>query len=258
MITHRTNTILNIAVAVLLGAAAFFCGISWWWLLIPTAIWLIMAVAGSGLVQTGYHVKTFCANPHVTEKLIAITFDDGPTPETPKVLELLRKYDAKATFFCIGRQIEKYPDIFRQTINEGHTVGNHTYSHSPKMGLWNWAEVLAELMKTNDIIWNVGGKKAKLYRPPYGVTFPNLAKAIKITGHKVIGWNIRSLDAVMQEEERILKRITSRLKPGSIILLHDTSQKSANVLEQLLVVLQRENYRLVTADELLKISAYEN
>ncbi|MGV3461389.1 MAG: polysaccharide deacetylase family protein [Flavobacterium sp.] len=258
MITHKANTILNTAVAVLLGAAAFFYGISWWWLFGPAAIWLIIAVAGSGLVQTGYHVKIFCANPDLTEKVIAITFDDGPTPETLTVLELLSKYDAKATFFCIGKQIEKHPDIFRQTIAEGHTVGNHTYSHSPKMGLWNKAEVLAELMKTNDIIRNVGGVKALLYRPPYGVTFPNLAKAVKTTGHKVIGWNIRSLDAVIQDEQRILKRITSRLKPGSIILLHDTSQKSVNVLEQLLVILQRENYRLVTADELLKIDAYED
>lgn len=258
MITHKVNTVINSAVAILLGAAAFFYGVSWWYLLIPAAVWLITAVAGSGLVQTGYHVKTFCANPNVTEKLIAITFDDGPTPVTPKVLELLRKHQAKATFFCIGRQIEKYPDIFRQTIAEGHTVGNHTYNHSPKMGLWNKAEVLAELMKTNDIIWNVGGVKAKLYRPPYGVTFPNLAKAVKVTKHSVIGWNIRSLDAVIKDEQRILKRITSRLKPGSIILLHDTSQKSVNVLEQLLVILQRENYKLVTADQLLKIKAYED
>lgn len=258
MITHRANTAINSAVAILLGAAAFFYGVSWWCLLIPAAVWLITAVAGSGLVQTGYHVKTYCANPNVTEKFIAITFDDGPTPETPKVLELLQKYDAKATFFCIGSQIEKHPDIFRQAIHEGHTVGNHTYSHSPKMGLWNRAEVLAELMKTNDIIWNVGGVKAKLYRPPYGVTFPNLAKAVKITKHNVIGWNIRSLDAVIKDEQRILKRITSQLKPGSIILLHDTSQKSVNVLEQLLVILHRENYKLVTADQLLKINAYED
>lgn len=258
MITHRANTVTNIAVATIIVAAAFFYELSWWYVLVPFAIWLIIAVAGSGLVQTGYHVKTYNANPNVYGKLIAITFDDGPTPETPKVLELLRKYDAKATFFCIGRQIEKYPDIFRQTIAEGHTVGNHTYSHSPKMGFWSRGEVLAELMKTNDIIWNVGGVKAKLYRPPYGVTFPNLAKAIKTTGHKVIGWNIRSLDAVITDEQHILKRITTRLKPGSIILLHDTSQKSINVLEQLLVILQRENYKPVSVDQLLKINAYED
>lgn len=258
MISHRANTVTNIAVAILLGAAAFFYSVSWWYLLIPISVWLITAVAGSGLVQTGYHIKTYNGNPDVSDKLIAITFDDGPTTETPKVLELLRKYDAKATFFCIGRQVEQYPDIFRQTIIEGHTVGNHTYSHSPKMGLNNRAKVLDELMKTNDIIWNVGGLKSKLYRPPYGVTFPNLAKAVKITKHMVIGWNIRSLDAVIKDEQKILKRITSRLKPGSIILLHDTSQKSINVLEQLLVILQRENYKPVTVDRLLNIKAYEN
>ncbi|MCR5861378.1 polysaccharide deacetylase family protein [Flavobacterium sp. J372] len=258
MITHKANIIANIAAAILIGAAAFFYGISWWYLLFPFGIWLITAVIGSGLVQTGYHVRTFCSNKDVTEKLIAITFDDGPTPETPKVLELLKKYDVKATFFCIGRQIEKYPDILQQVIDEGHTVGNHTYSHSPKMSLWNTEAVSKELTKTDEIIYNIVGVRTKLYRPPYGVTFPQLARSIKVTKHKVIGWNIRSLDAVIDDEQHILKRITSRLKPGSIILLHDTSQKSVNVLEQLLVILQRENYKPVTVDKLLNIKAYED
>lgn len=249
---------MNIAAAILVGAAAFFYGVSWWYLLVPFTIWLITAVAGSGLVQTGYHIKTYNSNPNVKEKLIAITFDDGPTPETPKVLELLKKHGVKATFFCIGRQIEKYPDILKQTISEGHTVGNHTYSHSPKMSLWNTEAVLGELARTDEIIYSIGGVNTKLYRPPYGVTFPQLARAIKVTKHKVIGWNIRSLDAVIDDEQHILKRITSRLKPGSIILLHDTSQKSINVLEQLLVVLQRENYKPVTVDQLLNINAYES
>jgi peptidoglycan-N-acetylglucosamine deacetylase len=258
MITHRANIMTNIAAAILIGAAAFFYEVSWWYLLIPFCIWLITAVTGSGLVQTGYHVKTYCSNKNVSDKLIAVTFDDGPTPETLKVLELLKKYDVKATFFCIGKQIEKYPDILRQVIDEGHTIGNHTYSHSPKMSLWNMEAVLKELTKTDEIIYSIGRVKAKLYRPPYGVTFPQLARAIKVTNHKVIGWNIRSLDAVINDEQRILKRITSRLKPGSIILLHDTSQKSVNVLEQLLVVLQSENYKPVTVDRLLNIKAYED
>lgn len=258
MITHRANIIINIAAAILIGAAAFFYGISWWYLLVPFGIWLITAVTGSGLVQTGYHVKTYNSNRNVREKLIAITFDDGPTIETPKVLELLKKYNVKATFFCIGKQIEKYPDILQQVIDEGHTVGNHTYSHSPKMSLWKTEAVLKELTKTDEIIHNIVGVRSKLYRPPYGVTFPQLARAIKITKHKVIGWNIRSLDAVIDDEQHILKRITSRLKSGSIILLHDTSQKSVNVLEQLLVVLQRENYKPVTVDKLLNIKAYED
>lgn len=228
----------------------------WWTFSIPFLLWFVIAGMGSAFVQSGYHIRTFYRNNKAAGKKIAITFDDGPTPETLKVLSLLHQYNVKATFFCIGRQMEKYPEIFKEVIAQGHTVGNHTYSHSPKMGFFSAVKILDELRSTDALIeqYNL---KPQLYRPPYGVTTPNLAKAIKQTGHKVIGWNIRSLDAVIKDENKILKRIKNRLAPGSILLLHDTSQKTVNVLEQLLILLQQQNYEAVTVNELLNIPAYE-
>lgn len=258
LITHKVNIALFFTLLALFGALAFLGHTSWWWVVLPFVLWFIIAAMGSGFVWSGYHVKTFCSNPTEKEKIIAITFDDGPTPYTEQVLDLLDKYNAKATFFCIGKQIEAYPEIFKKVLERGHTVGNHTYSHLPSLGLSTKNQWLEELNVTNNLIEQNSGLKANYFRPPYGVTTPNLAKALKATGHNVIGWNIRSLDAVIKSEQKILNRIITRLKPGSIILLHDTSQKSVNVLEQLLVLLQQHNYKAVTVNRLLNLPAYEN
>lgn len=257
LITHKINTVLVFILMAFFGAAVYYYNLSCWWLLVPPVLWFIIAAIGSGLVWTGYHIKTYCKNPAENNKIVAITFDDGPTPETLKVLDLLRQYNAKGTFFCIGKQIEKYPEIFKQVLAEGHTVGNHTYTHLPTNGFAQKAQWLQELKLTDELILINSGRKAKFFRPPYGVTTPYMAQALKATGHKVIGWNIRSLDAVIKDETTIFNRIKTRLKPGSIILLHDTSQKSVNVLEQLLVLLQQNNYEAVTVDRLLNIPAYE-
>lgn len=257
MLKHKLNTAFFSLVLLLLITLSFFAAIAWWAFFIPVILWFVITGVGSAFIWTGYHIKAYCKNNKIQGRQIAITFDDGPTPETPKVLALLKQHNVKATFFCIGSQMEKYPDIFKAILNDGHTVGNHTYSHSPKMGFFPAQKVKEELEITNRLIEEHSGKKALFFRPPYGVTNPNIAKAVKATGHYVIGWNIRSLDTVIKDESHILKRILIKLKPGSIILLHDTSQKTVNVLEQLLVLLGQNKYEAVTADQLLNIPAYE-
>ena len=257
MLTHKLNTVFFSLILLLLIVLSFFVAIAWWAFLLPVVVWFAIAGWGSAFIASGYHIRAYCKNNTVQGRQVAITFDDGPTPETPKVLALLKQYDIKATFFCIGSQIEKHPDIFQSILNEGHIVGNHTYSHSPKMGFFPMQKVKEELETTNILIEKYAGKKALFFRPPFGVTNPNIAKAVKSTGHYVIGWNIRSLDAVIKDESHILKRIVDKLRPGSIILLHDTSQKTVNVLEQLLVFLRKNKYEAITADQLLNIPAYE-
>lgn len=257
MLTHKVNTGFFVAVVLLLAIRSFIEPLPWWVFLLPLLLWLIIAAVGSGLVQSGYHIKTLNKNLHPTGKQIALTFDDGPTLHTEKVLDVLARYNIKATFFCIGSQIEIYPDIFKRILDEGHTVGNHTYSHSTKMGFFSKQKITAEVLSTDALIERYTLKKPLLFRPPFGVTTPNLASVLKQAGHYVIGWNIRSLDAVMEDEAKIYDRIKSRLSPGSIILLHDTSRKTVHVLEQLLVLLQQQNYVAVTVNQLLNIPAYE-
>ncbi|TEB41353.1 polysaccharide deacetylase family protein, partial [Flavobacterium circumlabens] len=145
-------------------------------------------------ISSDYHVKAFCSNPSEKEKKIALTFDDGPGPFTVEVLELLKKYNANATFFCIGKNIENHPEIVKQIIEEGHLVGNHSYSHSKFFDFYNAAAITKELQKTDSLLEKFTPGKVKFFRPPYGVTTPSIRRALKITGHQVIGWNIRSLD----------------------------------------------------------------
>jgi len=220
--------------------------------------WFVIVFIGSSFIGSNYHVKAFCSNPLITEKKIAITFDDGPNEMTFAVLEVLKKYDAKATFFCIGKNIESHPEILKETINQGHTIGNHSYSHSPFFDFFNKNKIIAEIENTDALIETILGKKTTLFRPPYGVTNPSIRKALAVTKHKTIGWNIRSLDGVVKNRKFLLDRIIKRIKPGGIVLLHDTSIETVNVLEQLLSFLEKNNYRVVPLEELLNIKAYEN
>lgn len=258
MLKHKNITIICVSILVMMFFLSFLSEIKWWYLLLLFLFWLVLTVWGSSDIRLGYFVKTYYNNPIEKERKISLTFDDGPHPMTEKVLDVLRKYNVQATFFCIGTQIEKYPDIFRRIVEEGHIVGNHSYSHSNSFGIFSTEKVADEIKNTNEIIERVSGKKVLFFRPPFGVTNPRIAKAIAKTGHYVIGWNNRSLDTVIKEELKILKRVKSKIKPGGIILLHDTSLKTVNVLEQILLFLESEKYKVITVDKLLKLPAYES
>lgn len=221
-------------------------------------LWFLIVLWGSFVVSSNYHINALCGNPLEKEKIIALTFDDGPNENTLQVLDLLKKYDAKAAFFCIGKNIEKHPGIVQRTIAEGHTVGNHSYSHSHFFDFFRKKKLIEELEKTDALLEKFTAKKINLFRPPYGVTNPSIRRALEITNHKVIGWNIRSLDGVVKDEKVLYDRIVKRVAPGGIVLLHDTSQHSVNVLEQLLQFLQKNNYTVVSLEQLLNIKAYAN
>jgi len=221
-------------------------------------IWLGINAVGSARISSHYHVKAFCSNPLETQKKIALTFDDGPSEFTLEVLELLKKYNAKATFFCIGKNIETHPEILQKVISEGHLVGNHSYSHSKFFDFYNAKQIREEIQKTDALLEKYTSKKINFFRPPYGVTTPSIGRALKITGHKVIGWNIRSLDGGTKNKELILNRIIKRVSPGGIVLLHDTASHSVLVLEQFLQFLKQNNYEMISIEELLNLKAYGN
>ena len=217
----------------------------WFFVFSSVIVW------GSFDIQLGYFVNSII-NKRTKIKEVALTFDDGPTEFTPKFLDILKENNIKATFFCIGKQIEKHPETFQRIVAEGHTVGNHTFSHSNNTGFLSSSKMIEEIEKCDDVMLKIGGFKTDLYRPPFGVTNPNIAKAIKKTNKKSIGWNVRSLDTVIMDEKKILKKVTKNLKKGSIILLHDTSEKTYNVLVELLLFLEREKYSTFTIDSIIK------
>jgi peptidoglycan/xylan/chitin deacetylase (PgdA/CDA1 family) len=242
----------------LLVLASYFVVIEIKYFVLFGCLWFLIVFWGSTFIGSNYHVKTYCGNPLETEKKIALTFDDGPNEMTLLVLDVLKQYNAKATFFCIGKNIEAHPDIFKKIIEEEHTIGNHSYSHSPFFDFYNKDQVIAEIEQTSSLITAFLGQQTTLFRPPYGVTNPSIRRALTVTKHKTIGWNIRSLDGVVKNEKFLLDRIIKRIKPGGIVLLHDTSIQTVQVLEQLLSFLQKKNYTVVPLEELLNIKAYED
>src|SRR5690606_12230712 len=237
--------------------AYFLIDISFWWFILLGFIWFSLTALGSGLIGWNYHIRALNSNPSISKNQVAITFDDGPNPEfTPQVLELLKKHQTKATFFCIGIQVDSHPELFKRILNDGHTVGNHTYSHDNMFGFFSTEKVISELKQTNKIVLEQTGLKLNLYRPAFGVTNPRIKKALKATKLHAIGWNKRSLDTTGLSKETILKRASKDLKKGDVILLHDSSEKTLWVLEQLLLILQKQNLQAVTVDSLFNIEPY--
>ncbi len=210
----------------------------------------LTTVLGVANIDLNWFLKSHISSSKVEDRIIALTFDDGPTEFTPKFLDLLQAHQQKATFFCIGTQIIKHPEILNRIVAEGHEVGNHTFSHSNATGFLSTFRMKREILRNDRLMLKKAGLTTDLYRPPFGITNPNIARAISSTSKKSIGWSIRSFDTAISDEKKILKRILPKIKPGSVILLHDTSDKSYRVLQEILLFLERENYRSVTVSEL--------
>lgn len=216
-----------------------------------TLIFIILSI----LIWASFDLKLNFFVPAICKgqkgKIIALTFDDGPSEHTEKILDLLLKYDAKASFFCIGKQIEKYPKIAQRIINEGHILGNHTQNHPKNLGFLSATKVEKEILEAHQTIEKYLGISAKYYRPPFGVSNPNIAKALKKFNYQIIGWNNRSLDTIIHDEQRLFKRIYKKLPKKNLILMHDTQAHSVQVVEQLLKHLKNESYIFVHLDEFL-------
>lgn len=229
------------------------------WLLVPCLLIFIGITAwGAFDLRLSYFTPVIYKNKGLSTKQMAITFDDGPTVYTEKILDTLRDYNAKATFFCIGNQLTAFPEVAKRIIREGHTLGNHSQTHTKKMGFLSYKEVATEIEVCNKTIYSHLELQPLLYRPPFGVSNPQIAKAIADHQMKCIGWSIRSLDTLNLTKEQVLKRIIPKLESGSIILLHDTSDKTLQIVLDLLQHLQKQQWEVVNLETLLMIKAYED
>lgn len=227
------------------------------WLIFPVVLYLALLIYGSVNIQSNFFIPVYCFTNSV-EKHIALSFDDGPSPEfTPLVLSTLSQYDALATFFVIGKNIPGNEKILKQIDSAGHSIGNHSYSHTFFIDFKGKQEFKDEIMLTTECVAKVIGKRMVLFRPPYGVTTPHVAKAITELNCFVIGWSIRSYDTTSGSAHTIAQRVQSQIKPGAIILFHDTSSKTIEALKQTLDFAKNNDYKVVSVEQLLKINAYE-
>lgn len=170
---------------------------------------------------------------------VFLTFDDGPTPEiTPWVLDQLKQYDFKATFFCLGKNVEQYPEIFQRILDEGHAVGNHTYSHQR-----GWGMATGRYIQDVDFADNL--IRSNLMRPPYGRIKPVQARLLS-ERYNIILWSILSQDySRLVSPRRCLKNVTRYVHPGAIVLFHDSQKAFRNLryaLPRVLSFLKENGY----------------
>lgn len=183
-----------------------------------------------------------------SDKLVAFTFDDGPSYNTIKIVNTLVKYDSKATFFLVGNQIEKYAKTMDVLVKNGMDIGNHTYSHKELTKLRD-KEILKEIDLTNEVIYNKTGIKPMFLRPSYGAMNKRIKK---LSTMPIIVWNIDTLDWKYHNSNKIKDKILKYVSDGDIILMHDTYVATLNAIEMVIPELKKQGYKIVSVSELFK------
>lgn len=181
-----------------------------------------------------------------SKKMIALTFDDGPNYNTSKVIDVLNKYDIKATFFVLGSRAINNKDILKKMADSGMEIGNHTYNHL-LLTKYDENKIRSEIEDTSEVIYSATKKKPKLLRPSYG-SVNNKIK--KVANMPIIIWDIDTLDWKYHNSKRITSRVVNKVRDGDIILMHDIYSASLNALSNIIPILQDNGYEFVTIDEL--------
>ncbi len=193
-------------------------------------------------------------------KKVALTFDDGPDIDvTKKILKILREEHVSATFFVTGRMVKEYPEMLKQIYEEGHVIGNHTWSH-PQLTKLSDQAIEKELQRTNQIVENEIGKKIHLFRPPYGATNLRVQKLIKEKGYYIINWSVDTNDWRGNSGTTIEGIVKKQVSNGGIILQHNAGnnlQGTVDALPKMISFLRKQNYQLVTVDQLLDVPPYK-
>lgn len=201
-------------------------------------------------------VRTTWRSCAVDEPVIALTFDDGPSARlTPRLLEVLKSRDVRATLFVIGRHVAAHPDLLRRAVAEGHEAGNHSWSH-PHLTRISREEAEEEIRKTSEAIAEATGRKPALFRPPFFSSNPGLEKWIWAKfGLGSILADVDSLDWRDKDPVKIREQVLSKVVPGSIILMHENQPATLDGLGGIIDALKERGFRFVTVSELIAMEA---
>ena len=192
---------------------------------------------------------------------VALTFDDGPDPQvTPAILETLREYAARATFFVIGRHLDKHRDIAARALQEGHELGNHSWMHSYLQNFYLTDQQEFDVGRSTRLIQELSGVSTEpLYRPPVGLKSPPLARVAHARKLTVVAWSLHSRDTLARDPDATAARVLSRITPGDIVLMHDGHARdgqhrpvAAAALPLILRGLRERGLSAVTVSELLR------
>lgn len=250
--------------------AISLCVFYLFWLLFPayrlfstTCLLLHIPVVVCGVVNLRF--SFFCKvlfHKKGEKQLLALTFDDGPDPNcTPLVLDLLDKYNFKATFFVVAAKAESFPEICREIVNRGHVIGCHDLNHSVTSNFRLSKQMTREIAVAQAIIESIINKKPLLYRPPVGLSNPHLRTALTALQMKCIGWS-RSVRDAGNRRSATFKNFRLMSKPGSVVLLHDVlprveyKEMYITELERLFIQMQQDKFSSVSVDNLFSEKAY--
>lgn len=254
-----TYTITKYVFLVLMIALIFthrFVPIPAWVFVALLITFLLIVFYGSYYINSGFHIKAICKGNSAANE-VALTFDDGPVEgNTNAILEILKRNNIQASFFCIGSRIQQNPGLVKRIDSEGHLIGNHSFTHHFFFDLFTGKRMISELADTNDEVRKVNGKTMTYFRPPYGVTTPVLAKVIRELGLNTIGWSVRSMDTVIKNPDKLVDKVTDRVKAGDIILLHDTSTVTVKALQLIIDNIHKKGLIFVRLDRLIKTNGY--
>jgi peptidoglycan/xylan/chitin deacetylase (PgdA/CDA1 family) len=196
------------------------------------------------------------------DKVVALTFDDGPSPVwTPRILDELKKANIKATFFMLGEHVAKYPEVARRVAQEGHEIGNHTYDHHVLL-YYTLEELEKEINYAERIIQEATGKTTRYFRPPKAWLTDTEKKKVNKLGYKIVLWSLNSKDWVTFDDKYIVKYLAKHIHPGDVILFHDSGgvfsaeggdrHETVKTIPQLAEKLRQMGYKFVTLSELLE------
>jgi len=205
---------------------------------------------------------TFYRLKNSKEKLIALTFDDGPSPVwTPKILEQLQKVDVKATFFMTGEHVTRYPEVARSAVEEGHEIGNHSYGHRVLVYFTD-EELTREIKDTQEAIRQATGVTTEYFRPPKAWLFRREKEIIRKMGYKIILWSLNSKDWVNFSDKYLIRYLVRNIRSGDILLFHDSGgafkaeggdrQQTVRTIPLLVEKMRGKGFSFVTVGELLK------
>jgi len=184
------------------------------------------------------------------DKIIALTFDDGPSIYTEEIIEYLHDNDCVATFFILGNKVEMYTDTIKKSISYGNEIGNHSYNHKWLAKLKE-EEMLEQINKTKNITTEKIGYTPTLLRPSYGSTNKTMKEKVDL---EIILWNVDTMDWKYKSVNKIVSRATKNLKDGNIILMHDTYKRTLEAVKKIVPILKKNNYTCVTISEMNEIN----
>ena len=256
MLNFRNTNIFFIALLAVLIGVHITRGLPVYIYPIVVFIYSLIVFYGCYYIAASFFIKVVCS-AKTDKKEIAISFDDGPAENyTAAVLAILKENNIPAAFFCIGKRIAGNEKLLKQIDEEGHIIGNHSFSHDTWFDLFSSAKMLADLQQMDETMFKAIEKKPKLFRPPYGVTNPNLKKAIIRGNYIPVGWNVRSFDTVIKDKKKLLDRISKRIQPGAVFLFHDTCASTLAALPAFIKEVKVRGYTFARLDKMLNLPTY--